>query len=78
MGSNDFYPEERPVHRVAVDAFWIDAHPVTNAKFASFVDTTGYVTVAERVPNPVSQSIPALSRRCSSRARSYSVVRHIA
>ena len=53
MGSNDFYPEERPVHRVAVDAFWIDAHPVTNAKFASFVDATGYVTVAERVPDPV-------------------------
>ena len=24
MGSNDFYPEERAVHRVSVDAFWID------------------------------------------------------
>ncbi|MGH3331506.1 MAG: SUMF1/EgtB/PvdO family nonheme iron enzyme, partial [Nocardioidaceae bacterium] len=22
MGSDDFYPEERPVHRVAVDGFW--------------------------------------------------------
>ena len=29
MGSEDFYPEERPVHPVAVDGFWIDAHPVT-------------------------------------------------
>lgn len=36
MGSNDFYPEERPVHRVAVDCFWIDAHPVTNAEFRRF------------------------------------------
>ena len=24
MGSDDFYPEERPVHQVAVDGFWID------------------------------------------------------
>jgi formylglycine-generating enzyme required for sulfatase activity len=22
MGSEEFYPEERPVHRVAVDGFW--------------------------------------------------------
>src|SRR5262249_11670456 len=44
------YPEERPVHRVAVDGFWIDAHPVTNAMFRQFVDDTGYVTFAERPP----------------------------
>ena len=31
MGSEDFYPEERPVHRVVVDGFWMDAHPVTVA-----------------------------------------------
>ena len=24
MGSDDFYPEERPVHRVSVDGFWMD------------------------------------------------------
>jgi formylglycine-generating enzyme len=52
MGSRDFYPEERPVHRVTVDAFWMDEHPVTNAEFGRFVDATGYVTVAERPPNP--------------------------
>lgn len=52
MGSNDFYPEERPVRRVSVESFWIDAHPVTNAEFARFVEATGYVTVAERVPDP--------------------------
>jgi formylglycine-generating enzyme required for sulfatase activity len=52
MGSNDFYPEERPVHRVAVDGFWIDEYPVTNAEFRRFVKATGHVTVAERPPNP--------------------------
>jgi formylglycine-generating enzyme required for sulfatase activity len=52
MGSNDFYPEERPVHRVKVDGFWMDEHPVTNAQFRRFVKETGYVTVAERAPDP--------------------------
>ncbi len=52
MGSNDFYPEERPVHRVAVDGFWMDEHPVTNAEFRRFVETTGYITIAERPPDP--------------------------
>ena len=31
MGSEDFYPEERPVRRVAVEGFWIDEQPVTVA-----------------------------------------------
>jgi formylglycine-generating enzyme required for sulfatase activity len=52
MGSNDFYPEERPVHRVSVDGFWIDEHPVTVAEFDRFVKATGHVTVAERRPDP--------------------------
>lgn len=52
MGSQDFYPEEQPVHRVRVDGFWMDEHPVTNAQFRYFVEATGYVTVAERRPDP--------------------------
>jgi sulfatase modifying factor 1 len=52
MGSDDFYPEERPVHRVMVDGFWMDPYPVTNREFRHFVDSTGYKTVAERVPDP--------------------------
>ncbi|WP_246580935.1 formylglycine-generating enzyme family protein [Deinococcus aestuarii] len=52
MGSDRHYPEERPAHRVHVDGFWMDEHPVTNAEFARFVRATGYVTVAERVPDP--------------------------
>ena len=41
MGSERFYPEERPVHPVRVDGFWIDEHPVTNAQFRRFVKATG-------------------------------------
>jgi formylglycine-generating enzyme len=48
MGSDDFYPEERPVRAVRVDGFWIDQHPVTAAEFRRFVRATGYVTLAER------------------------------
>ncbi len=52
MGSEDFYPEEGPVHEVSIDGFWMDRHIVTNEQFARFVAATGYVTVAERNPNP--------------------------
>jgi len=52
MGSEEFYVEERPVHEVAVDGFWIDRYPVTNEQFARFVAETGYLTVAERPLNP--------------------------
>ncbi len=52
MGSERFYPEERPRRRVRVDAFWIDETPVTNAQFAAFVAATGYRTFAEVPPDP--------------------------
>jgi formylglycine-generating enzyme len=52
MGSEDFYPEEGPVRRVEIEAFWIDAHPVTVGQFRRFVKATGYVTVAERPLEP--------------------------
>jgi sulfatase modifying factor 1 len=52
MGSDDFYPEERPIRRAAVDGFWIDRHPVTVGEFRRFVKATGYVTVAERPLDP--------------------------
>src|ERR1700761_5590617 len=52
MGSNDHYPEEAPVHRAAVDGFWIDRTPVTNRQFKAFVKATGYVTTAQIVPDP--------------------------
>ena len=52
MGSNDFYPEERPVHEVTVDGFWIDVYEVTNQEYQRFVNETKYITVAERPLNP--------------------------
>lgn len=52
MGSDDFYPDERPVHDRDVAAFRIDRHEVTNEDYAAFVKATGYVTVAERDLDP--------------------------
>lgn len=50
MGSESHQPEERFIHPVRVDAFWIDRHEVTNAQFKKFADATGYLTLAERDP----------------------------
>jgi formylglycine-generating enzyme required for sulfatase activity len=51
MGSEEFYPEERPVREAAVGPFAVDRHPVTVAEFRRFVGDTGYVTLAERAPD---------------------------
>lgn len=45
------WPDEKPTHRVRVDGFWIDLTEVTNIQFARFVEATGYVTTAEKVPS---------------------------
>jgi iron(II)-dependent oxidoreductase len=44
MGSDHpwAYDNERPRHEVHLDAYWIDAAPVTNAQFQQFVDAGGY------------------------------------
>ena len=52
MGSERHYPEEAPVHRVRVNAFWMDRTPVTNREFRRFVEATSYVTFAEIAPDP--------------------------
>ena len=52
MGTNDRggFPAdgEGPVRAVHVDPFYMDACAVTNARFAGFVETTGYQTESER------------------------------
>ena len=59
MGTDDpRFPDARPVHPVRVDGFWIDRTDVTNAAFAKFVAATGYVTLAERKPDPM-PGVPA-------------------
>lgn len=45
------WAEEKPAHRVKVDGFWMDATEVTNAQFREFIDSTGYVTTAEKKPD---------------------------
>lgn len=52
MGSERHRPEERLTHNVRIDGFWIDRHEVTNAQFRKFVEATGYLTLAERGPDP--------------------------
>lgn len=49
-GGPDAMPDARPIHRVHVDGFWMDATEVTNEEFEQFIQATGYVTVAERAP----------------------------
>ena len=41
-------PREKPRHLVELSGFFMDVHEVTNEQFAEFVQSTGYVTVAER------------------------------
>ena len=51
MGSDEGQEDERPLHEVTVDGFWIDRTEVTNEQFARFVEATGYITIAERPPS---------------------------
>ncbi len=48
MGRNARYPEERLNARLHVVGFQMQLHEVTNAQFADFVASTGYVTSAEK------------------------------
>lgn len=50
MGSEEGLPDERPLHEVTVDGFWMDRTEVTNEQFERFVKATRYVTIAERKP----------------------------
>lgn len=52
IGSEEYYPEEGPVTERTIAAFELDECPVTNAEYARFVESTGYVTVAERPLDP--------------------------
>ena len=42
MGSNDGPDNEKPVHTVFVDAFYIDKYEVTNAKYRKFIQFRGH------------------------------------
>lgn len=42
---------EKPVHRVKVNGFWMDSTHITNDQFAQFIKETNYKTTAEKVPD---------------------------
>lgn len=42
MGSDEGQEDERPVHRVWVDAFELGVYAVTRAEYAAFLDATGH------------------------------------
>lgn len=52
MGAGAIYPEEYPILQREVSDFYISKTEVTNAEFAEFVKATGYITLAERAPDP--------------------------
>lgn len=52
MGESAYYPEEGPLREITVEGFWIDRHEVSNAQFARFVQASGYITEAEKKPDP--------------------------
>ena len=48
MGSQTGLADERPVHEVSLEAFWIDKFEVSNGDFAKFIEATGYITQSEK------------------------------
>ncbi len=56
MGSNDADDDQKPAHKVYLDAFYIDKYEVTTSRYAKFLETTGsapppYWEEAMRVEN---------------------------
>ncbi len=47
MGSEEGLSNEKPVHKVFLDDYWIGKFPVTVGQFRNFVKEAGYVTDAE-------------------------------
>ncbi len=48
MGSETGLPNEKPVHEVKIEPFYMDKTPVTVAQFKEFIESTGFKTEAEK------------------------------
>lgn len=46
MGSNNYDDDEKPIHIINADAFWLMKTPVTNAQYRPFVEDNGYANQA--------------------------------
>ena len=53
MGSNSGNDNEKPIHSVYVDAFYMDAHEVTNAQYAAFLNAKGKHAEAGKAWYPI-------------------------
>ncbi|MBI4233122.1 MAG: SUMF1/EgtB/PvdO family nonheme iron enzyme [Chloroflexi bacterium] len=53
MGSNDEVRDEKPAHRLYLDAFFIDQYEVTNAQWNAYARATGKSTKSEPDDHPV-------------------------
>ncbi len=60
MGSDEGQADERPVHRVWVDAFALAIHPVTRAQYRTFLQETQHDPPREWSPEPVSLDVPVV------------------
>ena len=52
MGSDDGEDNEKPVHTVYVDAFYMDIYEVTNAQFEKFLESKGRIRIHWSLGHP--------------------------
>lgn len=62
MGNNEFEIDERPIHEVYLDDFWIDKYPVTNKTYANFLNEF-VAKYSERQPD-VTRFIDLADKNC--------------
>ena len=60
MGSADGKDDERPVHRVWVDAFSLAVYPVTGQQYAAFLEATGHESPRDWTPESASPELPVI------------------
>ena len=60
MGSDDGQEDERPVHRVWVDAFELAVFPITGAQYARFLYATGLAPPREWAPSSNAPDLPVV------------------
>src|SRR5918997_4527768 len=67
MGADDGDEDERPAHRVSLDAFHLSIHPITNQQYAEFIRATSHPFPAVRdLPLVVTPSHELTFRELSS------------